>query len=124
MGVLIIDPKACQRVIEYARAHVVEVNNQTFPDLKPVGDNPEHVINLGTYRIVFSFENNNGKFCRHLSVSTHRKGMFPSPFVIEEIMNLFEFEALEINLVEKNDNLVIWVESEYGAINVVEVVKE
>ena len=74
MSVLIIDEETTalvRRVIEYATAprnhYIVLAGGKSFQ--KPPGSNPNHAVQLYSYRCVFSITKTEGKAWRHLSVS-------------------------------------------------------
>lgn len=114
MGILVIDNKACDRLLAYALTNFVKVNKDTIKTMKPIGDNPNHVLILGSYRVVLSCEDQGDKGIHiHLSVSCLDKEHYPTPTTVSEIMKAFSFrKALEES--------IVWVEEELKAINVLE----
>jgi hypothetical protein len=70
------------------------------------GDNPNYVLNLWTYRCVFTFTvDTKNRLFRHLSISVPSKD-YPHPAAVEEISHLFGFKGsfkswmVDVNKVE------------------------
>ena len=70
-------------------------NKVTYADIvatkegrrKPVGDDPNFVVVLGQYRVVYSIEEQKVGDCAHISISC--AGKDPHHVAIDEIMGLF-----------------------------------
>lgn len=58
----------------------------------PIGNNPHFQVNIiKDINVIFSLEQHKDKrFYRHLSISV--RGKLPSPYIAEEIIQLFKFE--------------------------------
>jgi hypothetical protein len=77
----------------HALAHPVDLRNGIPADLKPVGDDPRHVVVNGTMRIVYSVEWQPIGQCHHLSVSKVG-GKPPNPAIVSFIMSLLGMGTL------------------------------
>jgi hypothetical protein len=138
--VLIIDERRRRKIakaIERARAKPVpvqtivasgypahEVGNLSLADRKPGFERPpsEHIM-LGTYRVAFSFEEQPGGMCAHLSASSPDPGKVPGPDVLDALLREFGFAG---NFRNPHDCL-IWLEEfdpGHRAVNVVWVVSK
>jgi hypothetical protein len=81
-----------------AKAKVAEVEEFAFSNWyypgrseNPPGDDPRHVLELNTYRCVFSYTMSpHGDLYRHLSVSVPSE-KYPNPFAVFVIAELFGF---------------------------------
>lgn len=123
MSILIIDPASCQRLYEYAKENPITI--MKLP-VKPIGDNEKYRICLGDFRVVFSFEiQPTGKF-KHLSVSLFptKKGRLPSVEAVNELLKVFHFKNHQIRNSNYNENIHVWLEDEFQAINAIERVTE
>lgn len=98
MSVLVIDEETTalvRRVIEYAQAprnhYVIMEGGRSYQ--KAPGENPNHVVQLHSYRCVFSISHTkaDGKTWRHLSISVRERGKFPAPIVAFTIAGMFGF---------------------------------
>lgn len=82
MGVFILSPdikESFSRLVEYAEQEqhwYIPGKGQT-----PPGNNPKHVMNVGTIRLVFSWTVMDGLF-RHLSISTTSSRDYPDPRIV------------------------------------------
>lgn len=72
-------------VVAHAQAHPYRPG----PDSPIPGDDPKHVVKLGTYRAVFTFTETDGALWRHLSISIPEK--FPNPAAVFLIAHTFGF---------------------------------
>jgi hypothetical protein len=119
MRLLTIDDAAkakVQRVLDYAKQpehwYIVETGGGSKQ--KPPGDNENHVVQLDTYRCVFSFskEMRTDKLYRHLSISIpdttnypHEK--YPNPMAAYTIAEMFGFTlprdswVIDVNRLER-----------------------
>lgn len=64
------------------------------------GDIPDHILESGTTRAVFSWTKHpehEDIILRHMSVSVKRKGRYPRPLVVWTIAHLFGFTGAEPN---------------------------
>lgn len=95
MAVLVITPEveaACSELVKWASQR----DNWYIPDYSAIpGDDPRHVIQLMSCRVVFSITLADNRPYRHLSISTngHSGGppRLPHPVIVEEIAHLFGF---------------------------------
>ena len=90
---LVIGPDEKQRIahlVDFAsdRAHWYHIDKSGWTP----GDMPEYVLDLWTYRCVFTWSvSPQGIVLRHLSVSVPAAGKFPRPFALFTIADLFGF---------------------------------
>ena len=94
MRALVIDDEAkakVARVVEYAAAHPFNPNRGDDTAIAIPGRNPQHVIELSSYRCVFtnSYFQKHGLF-RHLSISVPSAD-YPNPYATWSIAELFGF---------------------------------
>ncbi len=89
MRVLIIDESAKERisrVVNHAEAnHYCPDRGDSVP-----GDDPNFVIHLGTYRVVFTITHADDLIYRHISVSV-RSERYPNPSAVWMIAHSFGF---------------------------------
>lgn len=86
---LIIDAVARAKIahlIEHAQEHHYHEGVDPTP-----GDDPAFVINLNTYRVVFTFTAHHGKLYRHLSISVPAEGKYPNAAAAFMIAQEFGF---------------------------------
>lgn len=92
---------------------------------------PQHV-QLGTYRVALSFEEQPAGIFKHISVSSERKGKVPGPEVMQMVLEAFGFSLLLCQAVGTRGEMLIdpkqpcrvWMEEfdpGHIAINVVEL---
>ena len=55
------------------------------------GDRPSYVIELDTFRVVFTYSKIGFMVYRHISISVPGKGNYPNPYVAYTISHLFGF---------------------------------
>jgi hypothetical protein len=98
MNILIIDEDTkaqVRQVVEYSLAarnhYFIRAGGKSYQ--KPPGENPNHIVQLHSYRCVFSIsiEERTRKAWRHLSISVREKGKFAAPIVAFTIAGLFGF---------------------------------
>lgn len=110
--------------LDVARRYAVKGEGVKLADRKPGTDEMRQIyqpqmVMLGTYRAMFSFEEQAFGLCRHLSVSSQAKGKVPGPEVMQMVCEAFGFSGLPLQHPGK-----IWVEEfEPGrhAVNFVEL---
>jgi hypothetical protein len=99
MRPLLIGPEQkaeIKRVMDYAQAHPYNIH-QLYRIVggreQPPGDNPEFVclIPIG-YRCVFTIEQQQGGWMRHLSVSVNKLGVYPNEHALEMLAAEFGFK--------------------------------
>ena len=97
-----------------ARARVAEVEAFAFANwYRPgqsenaPGDDSRHVVELNTYRCVFSYTlAPDGELFRHLSISVPSKA-YPNPFAVFTIAELFGFTGWDGKTLEAPDDWMI-----------------
>jgi|KBSMisStandDraft_5_1062788.scaffolds.fasta_scaffold2616998_1 hypothetical protein len=102
-----------------------KTNHTSLADRKPGVETlrrkyPSQHIMLGTYRAALSYEEQPTGMLKHLSISSHRKGMVPGLEVMQAVAELFEFTGFP----PPNNPHRIWTEEfEPGhfAVNIVEL---
>jgi hypothetical protein len=95
MRALVIDEEAkakAARVVAYARAHPYDPNRGTDSAVAIPGENPQHVVELNSFRCVFThtYSHDPAAWFRHLTISVPSKD-YPNPFAAYTIAELFEF---------------------------------
>jgi hypothetical protein len=116
-----LNPTPLETVNAHGRNHtkqlmLADIPQETREKLRP---RSQQVI-LGTYRAAFSFENQPGGLCRHLSVSSPHAGKVPIPEVMGIIAVAFGFSGWPLL---KREGMV-WTEEflpGHMAINVLEL---
>jgi len=99
MRALLIDDAAkakVARVVAHAMSHIYVPRRSPIP-----GDDPNFVVNLDTYRCVFTFTRIDGKLYRHLTISIPRPNIYPNPIAAFHIAVLFGFTGYNENDPEK-----------------------
>ena len=113
MHAVVINKEPFKDLIAQAKKNIVEVNERTIKTLKPIGDNPKHVVYLGPhYKIVFSIERQPLGLIKHLSMSCmNRGGKLPAIEFVNQFLKILGFEFPDV---KKNQ---VWIEDD-NAINV------
>lgn len=113
MRALVIDEAAkveITRVVKHASDFKINSQKLKNPEFQPIGDDPDFCCHLNDgYRVVFSIEQLDGLWYRHLSVSVNSRTMLPSQAAVEMIMKEFGFR--DVN--GKSDVLScdnVWIE--------------
>ena len=99
---------------ETARARVHEVETFAFANWyrpgqseNPPGDDSRHVVELNTYRCVFSYTlAPDDELWRHLSISVPSKN-FPHPFAVFTIAELFGFTGWDGKTIEAPEDWMV-----------------
>jgi len=106
LRVLIIDNEAKSRATEVLDfASKPENIYRPGPKVKAPGDNPNYVMNIGDFRVVFSLTESqiDQMIYRHLSISVPDRNRFPNPVVVNEVIQLFGFTGgLDACMVDAN----------------------
>lgn len=92
MSALLIDDAARARVTEVI-AYAMDHPYRPGPGVSPPGDNFRRVVELSSYRAVFSFTEAvaQGVMLRHLSISVPGSAGYPHPIAAYAIAELFGF---------------------------------
>lgn len=96
MTVLILNDEVRARIKALVEFTARPANYYTpGPKAKPPGDDPRYVVQLGSYRCVFSLTRMPDKHLyRHLSVSVKKRGKYPLPEGVEMIGKELGFEGV------------------------------
>jgi hypothetical protein len=90
MSVLIIgeaQKEAARRLFEFAMRP--ENHYKPGPGVGVPGDDPNYVLQLFSYRCVFTITESASGVYKHLSISVPAKDKLPHPAAVEEIAHLF-----------------------------------
>jgi len=122
MRPLLIDQKLkdeIKKLVNHAEKNPVKINPGDT-QVKPIGDNSNHVVlaEVG-YRVVYSIENQPKGDVRHLSMSVDAVDKLPSVQAVIAIMKLIGFE----NELENCKISIEEVDSKLSAINILEVLE-
>jgi len=92
LRLLIIGEAERKRVAEVAAFSSRPANiYHPGPKAKVPGDQPEHVVQFGEFRTVFSWTKVKTGLFRHLSISVGDRTSLPNPVMVAEIAQLFGF---------------------------------
>jgi hypothetical protein len=108
-----------EKLKKYAEENVVDYSHietqEEIKNVKPIGDDPNHVLEIGTTRIVYSIEKQKAGKVQHLSVSKLNRD-FTSRDIVDRVLKLFDMGKIE------DKDKKIWQEG--AAINFVKKMEE
>lgn len=118
-GLLIspVEKEKIKDLVEFASDNVVDTDTMLDiknGDIKPVGDNPNYVIEIPIgFRIVYSVEQIGENKQRHISVSVEggNRNKMPNPTAVDMILKEFEMDQSKQNK--------MYLEEEIGAVNII-----
>lgn len=117
--------KSIAIVMKYAEEHVVthdRLVRMAAGVEGPIGEDPGYSLELPVgFRVAFSYEIQNQRKARHISVSVDAVDRLPSLDAVTAIMGEFGFKEPIISLAKASADtgLTIWLEGEH-AVNVLE----
>src|SRR4030042_2048042 len=93
--------KEIKKVKEYANQHIVTgdmLKLIKYGDLRPVGDNPDHLVHIHDgYRVIYSVDQNpeTKNLYHHLSISIGKKLKYPHECAVDEIAKEFGMKGIK-----------------------------
>lgn len=89
--VLVIDTEAQAKADELV-AYAMDHPYRPGPGVPSPADDPRHIAEFQTYKVVFTFTYLRGELMRHMSVSVPTEGKYPNEFAVLELAKLCGFD--------------------------------
>ena len=117
-------------LIQRARKSVIPldvVQRMALGDAPPVGDTEDNSIWIGSYRVVFSLEEQPHGVYKHMSVSCRseidNKPILPPPMVASRIMAFFGFKYHDDIFREPSKEFMVWKEAVGDGIEAINLIE-